>query len=683
MELSQFDAAESEAQALIKQHPEKPLGYERFAQVAQRRLQWDKALQRWEQALTQLPVAPPHFYGARIQCLMELSQFDAAESEAQALIKQHPEKPLGYVRFAQVAQRRLQWDKALQRWEHVIINFARNKPAYSSIGHILLSNMEYYKAKRHYDELMVIFSDDKIWANNQYGLFLERVGFYKKAIKHIESNLKKYPENIQLKVAYARNLFKNNDDHLAEDVILKIIADHPYFVGAFIELISIKKAQGKTLEALSIISEFSEKINAPNVLIHKMNCHLLNNDFDAATQVLGSLQVSSKVPELTDRLTNQVEMRKKWTETKLAYDSAKNFPDLNEKFMSVLRISNNHSEVEQLKDYCKAKLDNESWFDHYYAKWLSQHGKPKEALLIWEKLLLNDMQRSFMINIMKAASIIGDYEYVNNICFEYANYYPMNTIVKSYFDKSCLWKGGEANDSLLEHNDFFNKVDESPKTVSFLHSGDLGDIIFAMPLFKRVGNINLYITTTNVTREAMRGRTHLIEELILSQSYINEVKVWNGEVIDFDLTEFRDNAKLNQRTLTDSQSNYLFGDGFVDGNKKWLDIREVESHNRVVFARSFRYRNPNWENLWPHFKEMYPNAIFLGLESEYKDFGSVEFIPTKNLYDVAKIIAGSSLFISNQSAPQAIAEGLKVNRILEACHYAPVCSFFDQSCSLF
>lgn len=69
--------------------------------------------------------------------------------------------------------------------------------------------------------------------------------------------------------------------------------------------------------------------------------------------------------------------------------------------------------------------------------------------------------------------------------------------------------------------------------------------------------------------------------------------------------------------------------------------------------------------------------MFLGLESEYRDFvrefGHISFIPTKNLLEVANLIASAILFIGNQSCPLAIAEGLHKRTIVECCCFAMDC----------
>jgi hypothetical protein len=63
-------------------------------------------------------------------------------------------------------------------------------------------------------------------------------------------------------------------------------------------------------------------------------------------------------------------------------------------------------------------------------------------------------------------------------------------------------------------------------------------------------------------------------------------------------------------------------------------------------------------------------AAFVGLAREYLDFvsqhGSVFLRPTRDLLELASVIAGSRLFAGNQSVGYALAEAMKVDSLLEA-----------------
>jgi hypothetical protein len=60
----------------------------------------------------------------------------------------------------------------------------------------------------------------------------------------------------------------------------------------------------------------------------------------------------------------------------------------------------------------------------------------------------------------------------------------------------------------------------------------------------------------------------------------------------------------------------------------------------------------------------------------------VFYVPCGDLLEAAEIIAGAEIFIGNQSACNAIANGLGKKVILEVCNYAPDC-FLRKDTSFF
>jgi hypothetical protein len=107
-------------------------------------------------------------------------------------------------------------------------------------------------------------------------------------------------------------------------------------------------------------------------------------------------------------------------------------------------------------------------------------------------------------------------------------------------------------------------------------------------------------------------------------------------------------------------------------DEAWIDrtvFRAGGASFAVVIHRSDRYRNPGfpWKTVVEHFGA---KASFCGLTREYLDFvnrnGSVFFRPTKNLLEMAELIADCRIFIGNQSVGYALAEAMKVDSVLEA-----------------
>jgi hypothetical protein len=218
----------------------------------------------------------------------------------------------------------------------------------------------------------------------------------------------------------------------------------------------------------------------------------------------------------------------------------------------------------------------------------------------------------------------------------------------------------------------------------FRSSGDLGDIILSLPTVKHLGG-GTYVFVDRPWTKALIPRAHLIEPLLLSQPYIDRVIVGdNASVkVTHDFSTFRQGGLPWGTTLSQLHADWVSPETKKENSyyhkEAWLDIPPTPGYeDKVVIARSPRYHAPNFP--WKKIMEFLgaENTVFIGLPGEHQEFAgltgvNLPRVHTDTLLDVAGIIAGSYTFIGNQSSPNAIAEGLKVRRILEVCHYAPDC----------
>lgn len=202
------------------------------------------------------------------------------------------------------------------------------------------------------------------------------------------------------------------------------------------------------------------------------------------------------------------------------------------------------------------------------------------------------------------------------------------------------------------------------------HSADFGDIIAALPVLRALGGAHLVIgpPLPNQGRETLKGaRFECIAPLLEAQPYVRSVR-WMDEPNGFshDLREFRSNAQYEE-SLLDWQARHL---GVTASTDPWIRcMRSPISIGRTVVARSMRYRNPGFP--WHAVMQKHRNCIFVGTPEEHKSFtreisSAVEYVPTENLLQLAEVIAGSHLFVGNQSCPFWIAAGLGVNLIQES-----------------
>jgi len=219
--------------------------------------------------------------------------------------------------------------------------------------------------------------------------------------------------------------------------------------------------------------------------------------------------------------------------------------------------------------------------------------------------------------------------------------------------------------------------------LNVLHSGNAGDIIYALPTLKKMHEvtgapINLYLRLNQplilsgylshpmgnvMLNEKMAS---MLSPLIEAQVYINSCLVYGNQKIHIDLDVVR------SKTIPVTNGNIARWYSYFTGLtpelwKSWLMVEPEKKYaNSIILARSGRYLNPSIDY---SFLRGYNNIVFIGVKSEYDEMKKVvphiEWVQVSDFYQLAGIIAGCKFFIGNQSLPYAIAEGLKAPRILE------------------
>jgi hypothetical protein len=230
-----------------------------------------------------------------------------------------------------------------------------------------------------------------------------------------------------------------------------------------------------------------------------------------------------------------------------------------------------------------------------------------------------------------------------------------------------------------------------PKTdayaVHFKHFGLIGDIIYAIPAMQSLAgekkiHLHLQINQKSLYKKSMRHGNKdkilteksvaMISPLLLSQSGFAVVDILTTQKIDYDLDEFR-NYPFDYNTNHICRWYFHMYGITADLSKPWLSVSpDTAFNNEIVIARSFRYRAPG---ISYDFLQAYSNITFVGLKEEYEDLKKViptlKYKPVTDFLELAKVIAGCKFFIGNQSFPFALAEALKVKRVLEVCFECP------------
>lgn len=218
---------------------------------------------------------------------------------------------------------------------------------------------------------------------------------------------------------------------------------------------------------------------------------------------------------------------------------------------------------------------------------------------------------------------------------------------------------------------------------TFRSSGNLGDVIYSLPTVRALTSEAFYLIQPEVLAHygsnvsyhpsgpyrIKREFAKQLLPLLKAQSYVKDAKLYEGETIDIDLELMRD-LKIDFRkgNLPEYYSE-AFGVE-VDLTSPWLDAEPDDRfRNKVLVSRSHRYRN-NFDYSFLR------DIVFVGLTEEYQDYRQLtdskppHFFPTDHL-QLSQAIKACKLFIGNQSFAFALAEGLKVPRVLEVAVCSP------------
>lgn len=224
--------------------------------------------------------------------------------------------------------------------------------------------------------------------------------------------------------------------------------------------------------------------------------------------------------------------------------------------------------------------------------------------------------------------------------------------------------------------------------VMFKHSGNAGDIIYALPAIKalcqgRLARLFLKLEVpVNGWSETQHplGRSGLtwdmvakLKPLLEHQPWVASVQVHAGETVDYDLDIFRQAPSIRWESGGLSRWYFWLFAVHADLSRAWLELRSPPpASGKIVLARSARYRNPNLD--YAFLREL-GDIDFVGTRDEYAEMRKcvpqLQHAECADFLQLAGCIQSARFFIGNQSFPYSLAEALKVPRILEVC---PECS---------
>ncbi len=226
---------------------------------------------------------------------------------------------------------------------------------------------------------------------------------------------------------------------------------------------------------------------------------------------------------------------------------------------------------------------------------------------------------------------------------------------------------------------------ENNKELSFLHSGQLGDLIYSLATIKELSKSHkckLYIQIDkpmplnygNSSKKVFISKRSgdLIFPLLRNQDFLDAVDIYKDEKIDINLDLFRD-IPINLSFYSTRWFSHMCGIN-INVENTFLSAKPHNLiKNKIIIHRSPRYRNPyiNYK-----FLNNVKNLLCIGLEDEFKnlkkEIDNLEFHDCKDFLEIAEIIKASKFYIGNMSFQYVMAEGLKIPRLLEASPDFPV-----------
>jgi len=221
-----------------------------------------------------------------------------------------------------------------------------------------------------------------------------------------------------------------------------------------------------------------------------------------------------------------------------------------------------------------------------------------------------------------------------------------------------------------------------------IQSGHIGDLIYSLSATKKASELHGEKIDFHIGFREPNGvpghpgggycmnlnSYEYIKPLIEFQPYIQSVQMNAHTDIVYDFDKFRRHGlNLSAGDLRRNQF-LVYPELMCDLHEPCIEATEPIPYfaDKILLNFSSRYRNYDI-NYFP-LKEH--KCVFFGYESEYIEFTDrwqldCELLKCQDALMLATIIGSSKAFIGNQSSTYAIAEQMKVKRLLEVCVQSP------------
>lgn len=170
----------------------------------------------------------------------------------------------------------------------------------------------------------------------------------------------------------------------------------------------------------------------------------------------------------------------------------------------------------------------------------------------------------------------------------------------------------------------------------------------------------------------------MMHPLVMSQEYIEDYIIFNGQEHEIDFDKLRQSHFTNQpKGSLNRYPSYVFPQMNTNLADIWIKVpEEIKNPYEDKIILNFTLRNRNHFIHYFFLKEHQDKLIFAGLKEERDHFCNewgldIPLLIVDNFYELAKIMRGCKFLLGNQSFCMQLAESLKIPRILEAFPYMP------------
>lgn len=233
----------------------------------------------------------------------------------------------------------------------------------------------------------------------------------------------------------------------------------------------------------------------------------------------------------------------------------------------------------------------------------------------------------------------------------------------------------------------------TPSNTTYYHSGNLGDIIYALSAIKLAGGGNLTLgpkqrKTPPCSSPITLENCERLAPLLAAQPYVGKVAFADrhpGTDAGIDLNHYRtawSDRELRQRV---NVANIAAAHAYVlrvfeqwHPSQTWLSCDPITTPFFTIH-RSARYHAKSFP--WPLVLKRYRSKLlFVGQAHELYDFQKefdvkLDFWGVTDFLTMARVIAGSRGFLGNQSFPCALAIALGQRVVQETWEESPDCAF--------